>query len=107
MHKYIQITTTVSKIDDAKKIADKILEKKIAACVQISGPIKSIYWWKNKIENEEEWYCFIKTKKKLYNKIEKMIKKMHAYETPEIIATPIIKGSNEYLRWLDDTIQNK
>ena len=107
MHKYIQITTTVSKLDEAKRIADNILNKKIAACVQILGPIKSIYWWKNKKENKEEWLCVIKTKKQLFNKISEIIKKIHSYELPEIIAIPIINGSNEYLKWIDNETQNK
>ena len=107
MHKYIQITKTVSKLDEAKRIADNILNKKIAACVQILGPIKSIYWWKNKKENKEEWLCVIKTKKQLFNKISEIIKKIHSYELPEIIAIPIINGSNEYLKWIDNETQNK
>lgn len=106
MKKYIQITTTVSKFDEVKIIADNILDKKIAACVQIIGPIKSLYWWKNKKENEEEWICLIKTKKQLFKKIEKLIKDLHPYELPEIIATPIINGSKEYLRWIDYETQN-
>ena len=106
MSNYIQIITTVSQLNEAKIIADNILDKKIAACMQIIGPIKSIYWWKNKKENQEEWLCIIKTKKHLFKIIEKIIKKLHPYELPEIIATPIINGSKEYLKWIDNIIQN-
>lgn len=107
MLKYIQITTTVSKLKNAKEISDRILNEKLASCVQITGPIKSIYWWKNKIEKKEEWLCIIKTKKKLFKIIEKFIKNIHAYEIPEIIATPIINGSMEYLNWIDNEVKNK
>jgi len=70
--------------------------------VQISGPITSTYRWKGKLETTEEWLCLIKTRESLYQKLEKIIKSLHSYETPEIIAIPIIKGSKEYLSWLDN-----
>ena len=78
------------------------MDKKIAACVQILGPIASTYWWKGTVETAEEWLCLIKSKKSFYFKIEKAVKKIHTYETPEIIAVPIINGSKEYFKWLDD-----
>jgi periplasmic divalent cation tolerance protein len=102
MKSYIQISTTTETIEQADKIAQHLVETKLAACVQITGPIKSIYRWKGKVETTDEWLCLIKTRAILYNKIEAAIKKLHSYETPEIIAVPIIKGSKEYLNWLDD-----
>jgi len=107
MLKYLQITTTVPKLNDAKQISDRILNKKLASCVQIIGPIKSIYWWKNKIEKKEEWLCIIKTRKKLFKIIEKFIKNIHPYEVPEIIATPIINGSIEYFNWIYNEVKSK
>lgn len=98
---YIQVLTTTEKKEEAEKIAKILVEKKIAACVQIFGPITSTYWWKEKIEKAEEWLCFIKTKKNLYDEVEKAIKEIHSYEVPEIIAIPIISGSKEYLEWLN------
>ncbi|NTW07493.1 MAG: divalent-cation tolerance protein CutA, partial [Syntrophaceae bacterium] len=67
---------------------------------QISGPITSTYRWKGKVETAEEWLCLIKTQESLYSELEKTIISLHSYETPEIIAVPIIKGSREYLSWL-------
>ncbi len=102
--KYIQIITTTPTKKDAEKITNIIVEKRLGACAQIVGPIISTYWWKGKIEKSEEWQCIIKSKKKLYNKVEKIIKKVHTYDVPEIISIPIINGNKEYLKWLDGEV---
>lgn len=100
MESYIQVTTTTDKREDAEKIAFALVEKKIAACAQIVGPITSIYRWKGNIEKAEEWLCVIKSRKDLYEDIEKTIKAVHSYEVPEIIAVPVVAGSEDYLEWL-------
>ena len=107
MKSYIQISTTTETKEQAQKIARSLVEKRLAACVQISGPIESTYRWKGKIETANEWLCLIKTRDDLFDKVEAAIKKLHSYETPEIIAVPIVKGSKEYLNWLDDETENK
>ena len=73
--------------------------------MQIVGPITSTYWWKGSIETAEEWLCLIKTSQNLYADLEKAIKEMHPYETPEIIAIPILTGSSDYLQWLDNELR--
>ena len=100
MSRYIQVITTVSKKSDAEKIAKSLIDKRLAACVQIKGPIKSIYRWKGKIETAKEWMCIIKTRKILYKKVEKSIRKIHPYEVPEIIAVPIAAANKDYLKWI-------
>ena len=105
MKSYIQISTTTETKEDAQKIAQYLVETKLAACVQITGPITSIYRWKGKVETAKEWLCLIKTREELFEKVEVAIKKMHSYETPEIVAVPIVKGSKEYLIWLDDELR--
>jgi periplasmic divalent cation tolerance protein len=102
MKSFIQISTTTETKDQAQKIAKYLVEQKLAACVQISGPIESTYRWKGKLETAVEWLCLIKTREDLFKKVETAVKKLHSYETPEIIATPIVKRSKEYLKWLDD-----
>ena len=104
MKSYVQIMTTTETKEQAQKIAQYLVEQKLAACVQITGPITSIYRWKGKVENAQEWLCLIKTQEELYDKVETAIKKFHSYETPEIIAVPIVKGSSEYLSWLNDVL---
>jgi len=104
MESYIQVIKTMEKKEDAEKIAKTILEKRLAGCVQIVGPILSTYWWKDALETVEEWQCLMKTRKDLYGAVEKAVKAIHPYETPEIIAIPIATGSKEYLKWLHDEI---
>ena len=102
MNNYIQVITTISDKRGAEKIANALIGSNLAACVQILGPIKSIYRWKGKIETAREWVCVIKTRKSLYKKVEKAIKENHPYEVPEIIAVSIAKGSKDYLKWLSN-----
>ena len=105
MKSYIQISTTTETKEESQKIARSLIEQKLAACVQITGPIESTYRWKGKVETASEWLCLIKTRSSLFKKVETAIKKLHSYETPEIIAVPIVKGSKEYLNWMDDESQ--
>lgn len=104
MEQYIQIITTIDKKETAERIAKVLVEKRLASCVQITGPIKSTYWWRGKIETEKEWLCIIKSRKDLYKKIEKTIKQIHPYEVPEILAIPITRGSKDYLMWLGNEL---
>ena len=105
MKEYIQILTTTEKREDAQKIAQILVQKRLAGCVQVIGSISSTYWWKNRIETAEEWLCLIKSEKGLYEELEKTIKEIHPYETPEITAVPIVAGSKEYLGWLDQELK--
>ena len=105
MESYIQVLTTTERKEDAEKIAAALIEKRLAACVQIAGPITSIYRWRENIESAGEWQCWIKTKEALYMEIEKTIKSIHPYEVPEIIAVPIARGSREYLEWLEKEVK--
>jgi len=102
MESFIQITTTTETKEQAQAIAQHLVEAKLAACVQIAGPIESTYRWKGKLETTAEWLCLIKTRDDLYNKVEAAIKSLHSYETPEIVAVPIVQGSKKYLQWLVD-----
>ena len=107
MEEYMQVFTTTEKKEDAEKIAKALVEKRLAGCIQIVGPVASTFWWKGNVETAEEWLCFIKSKKLLYEKLEKVIKEIHPYETPEIIAMPIVAGSKEYLEWLSSELKKK
>ena len=105
MEKYIQVITTTAKKEDAEKIAASLVEKRLAACVQILGPIHSTYRWEGKVEQTEEWQCLIKSRQDLFFDLEQVIKAIHPYEIPEIIATTITAGSADYLQWLRDEIK--
>lgn len=105
MEEYIQVITTTEKKEDAERIAKALVEKRLAGCVQIMGPITSTYWWKENIEKVDEWLCLIKSGKDLFEELEKSIKEIHPYETPEIIAMPIIAGSKDYMKWLSNELK--
>lgn len=100
MSEYIQVLTTVDSKEKAEEIARKLLDARLAACIQIIGPIRSMYWWKEEIEDSHEWICLVKTKAEIYNEVERMIKDIHSYEVPEIIAIPVTHGYDKYLKWL-------
>jgi len=102
---YVQIVTTAESKVVAERIGKKLLEKRLAACVQIVGPIASFYWWQGRIETAEEWLCLIKSKADLYEKIERTINEVHTYETPEILALPVVTGNRTYLDWLRAELQ--
>jgi len=98
---YSIITTTTRNKESAKKIAKLLVEKQMAACVQIF-PIESIYVWKKKICEENEMLLFIKSKTVLFKEIKTVIKENHSYEVPQIIQIPITDGLGEYLKWIND-----
>ena len=96
--------TTFSKQETGEKIINKLLSDKLAACIQ-SFSIKSSYTWKGSVCHDSETLLFIKTKAQFYKKVEKAILDMHDYETPEVIAVPVLFGSNGYLKWMDEVIE--
>ena len=104
MEKYIQVITTTAAKMDAEKIAAFLVEKRLAACVQIVGPVQSTYRWQGKIEQAEEWQCLIKSRQDLFGDLEQVIKQIHPYELPEIIALPIVESSTDYRQWLRDEL---
>lgn len=105
MERYIQVFTTVSKRADADRIARSLAKSRLAACVQVVGPIKSTYNWKGKTETSKEWLCIIKSRRGLYKKIEAHLKSIHGYELPEITCVDM-SGSSEYLDWIAKETKN-
>jgi periplasmic divalent cation tolerance protein len=104
---YIQVSTTVNSKATANKIARKLLDERLASCVQVLGPIDSHYWWKGRIERAREWTCFIKARASHYRKIEATIKRLHPYEVPEILAFRVLHGQADYLRWIEEETRPK
>jgi periplasmic divalent cation tolerance protein len=102
MSEFLQITTTTGKRQDAEQIAAELVSRRLAGCVQISGPIVSTYRWQGKTETSEEWMCTIKTGREQLAAIQKLMDEIHPYDVPELIATPIVDGSEKYLAWLKE-----
>jgi periplasmic divalent cation tolerance protein len=93
---------TASDEKEAAKIAKALVEAKLAGCVNIIKDIRSIYNWQGKIEDEKEVLMVVKTQKILFDSLVKKVKELHSYTVPEIIALPIIQGSEDYLKWLEE-----
>lgn len=100
METFIQVVTMVENREDAERMARVLVESRLAACVQVIGPVASTYRWKGRIEEAEEWQCVLKTREGLYEALEQAVREIHPYEVPEIIALPILRGSPSYLEWL-------
>jgi periplasmic divalent cation tolerance protein len=101
MSEYIQVVTTTEHREDAERIARALVEQRLTACVQVTGPITSTYRWHGQIETAAEWQCWAKSRRELYVEIEQAIRRLHPYEVPEILAMPIVAGSADYLAWLE------
>ena len=100
MSEWLQVATTTAQKQDAERIASALVDERLAACVQIVGPITSTYRWQGRVETSQEWLCLIKTSREEYAAVEAAIVKLHPYDVPEIVATPIVAGSRSYLDWL-------
>jgi periplasmic divalent cation tolerance protein len=97
----IIVLIAASNEEEARKIAELLVNEKKAACVNIVPGVDSLFRWKGKIESARESLLLVKTRASLVSEIVSLVKGAHSYEVPEIIALPIVGGSKEYLKWLD------
>lgn len=97
----LTVLTTTDSAEKAEALARGAVETRLAACAQISAPVTSVYRWQNEIKTEQEWQVLFKTTEACYAALEAHLVAAHDYDTPEIIATPVIRGSVAYLEWLD------
>ena len=95
MTEYLQITTTTATRQDAERISAELVSRRLAGCVQVSGPIMSTFRWEGKTETQEEWLCTIKTARARWADVQQAIKELHPYKVPEVIATAVVDGSEE------------
>jgi len=102
MHNFIYITAP--SLDEAEKIARRLLEKKIAACVNIF-PIKSFFWWEGKIESATEFALIVKTTSEKFAEVRDEVKSIHSYTIPCICSVPIERGLKEFLDWIEETVE--
>lgn len=100
MPEFIVVFVTCGSEEEALKIAHSLVEERLAACVNLVSPVRSIYRWEGKIWDEKEWILIIKTQKERVEELEKKVKSLHSYSVPEIIGLPIVEGSSSYLQWL-------
>jgi periplasmic divalent cation tolerance protein len=102
--KRIVLTTTASKAE-AQRIAGALVARKLAACVNVVGPIHSVYRWKGAVQKAEEFLCIIKTTAAAAAKVNTTIQELHSYELPEVVVLPVQAGSLEYLRWIGENVK--
>ena len=104
---YIIVLTTCNSSEIASSIAESLVSKKLAACVNIVKGVESVYQWQGKIEHDKEILLIIKTRQSLFSQLEQAIQELHDYELPEIIAVPIDTGEKNYLNWIQSSTLNK
>lgn len=98
------VLTTAGSQEEARKIAGALVERKLAACVNIVPQIESVYRWQGKVESATEWLLIVKTQAESFARVRDAIKELHSYELPECIVIPIEGGSEEYLKWIGDSL---
>jgi len=101
------ILTTAGSRDEAKKIAHALVDRRLAACVNIVSGIESIYRWQGKVEEASEWLLLIKTKAELFEQVRDAIQQLHSYDLPECIMLDVTGGSVPYLDWISESVAGK
>lgn len=101
---YFVVLVTTGNKQEAEKIVKQLLEERLIACGNIIGPISSIFHWSGEIEEAEEYLILMKSRKDLFNRLAETVNALHSYEVPEIVAFPIVEGSEAYLSWLDSCL---
>jgi periplasmic divalent cation tolerance protein len=98
------VLTTAGSQEEAQKIAHALVERKLAACVNIVPRIESVYRWQGKVENAAEWLLIVKTTAKRFEAVRDAIKDLHSYELPECLMLEISDGSNAYFAWIEENV---
>ncbi|RJG51681.1 divalent-cation tolerance protein CutA [Motilimonas pumila] len=98
---YIMVLCSAPDSTEAENIAEQILEQKLAACITMQPNVYSFYHWHGEVQKDREVLMMIKTRGQLFDELNQAIKRMHSYETPEIIALPVKDGDRQYLSWID------
>jgi periplasmic divalent cation tolerance protein len=101
--KRLGLSTTGTR-EEAATLANELVRRRLAACVNIVGPIDSVYRWKGAVENSQEFLLLIKTTSDQFGNLKAALQEMHSYEVPECIAIPVEDGLAEYLRWIGDSV---
>lgn len=98
------VLTTLPTLSKARQISTLILKKRLAACVNLMGPVESSFWWKGKVDHAKEYLLLIKTRASHFGRLRRFLEKNHPYSVPEIVALPIQRGNASYLNWLSKAL---
>ena len=102
---YVIAFVTTPTVEEAKRIAETLVERKLAACVNVIPQVDSYYWWNGKIESDQEAKLVIKTKSELMEELIESVRKLHSYEICEVTSVPIVGGNADYLKWIDENVK--
>ena len=103
----IVVLVTCSSGEEASRIAQALVQERLAACVNISSPIRSIYRWQGEVCDEPEVLLIIKTVRGLFDSVRRAVEKLHSYQVPEVVCLPIIDGAPNYLNWLGTAVEGE
>ena len=104
MSEHLVVFSTVGRAEDAERIARALVERRLAACVNVVPGLVSVYRWKGKLEKDDERLLVIKTRRDRFAALREALASLHPYELPEILALPVESGSPAYLEWLDESV---
>jgi periplasmic divalent cation tolerance protein len=102
---YIIVFVTCKNKNEAEKIAHTLLEEKLIACANLIAPVHSVFRWQGKVEQAEECLMVLKSRLDLFDALAERLKGLHSYEVPEILAVPVIAGSEAYLAWMGEVLK--
>ncbi|MGH9779394.1 MAG: divalent-cation tolerance protein CutA [Candidatus Acidiferrales bacterium] len=100
----VVVLVTCSSAEEAGRIARALVEERLAACVNVSSPIRSVYRWQGKLADDEEVLLVIKTTRELFDSLRRAVEKLHSYQVPEVICLPVIDGAPNYLNWIGASV---
>ncbi len=101
------VLVTAQNSSQAKRIGQALLEAHVIACVNIVPGVQSLFWWQGKVDSSKEVLMVMKTQKRCFNKIVTIVKRLHSYQTPEIVALPIVLGERAYMQWLEASCSSR
>ncbi|TWT30398.1 Divalent-cation tolerance protein CutA [Posidoniimonas corsicana] len=104
MTDFIQVRTTTGDHAVVERIATELVDRRLAACAQIAGPLTSTYHWQGEVETSSEYLCTLKCRASAFDEVAELIGSLHPYDTPEVIGTPLSHVSRAYAAWLDETL---
>lgn len=104
MSEFIVVYVTVGSAEEGERVAQALVGERLAACINRLGPVRSVYRWQGQVEQSEEQLLIIKSKRELFGRLKKRVQELHSYSVPEIIALPILEGSESYLKWLGEQL---
>jgi len=106
-HEYLFVSITTTSLEEAERIAEALVQERLAACVNIVPAITSIYRWQEEVHRDSEVLLIAKSRPESFESLAARVKELHSYEVPEIIALPIVAGSKAYLKWIDESVQGE